>query len=1006
MKKAGWIFLLLSWTQILLAQQNSFITYNTGDGMAQSQVRAIAQDHSGYLWFGTLGGLSRFDGHEFKNFSRDNGLPDNQINTLLQGDSVFWVGSTGALCQIDGLGIATNPFPHGFENARVIDMLESPEGGLWLGLGGEGLLHWDGETFQHFGSAEGLPDSYIRSLAYAKNGDLWIGTRTGLVIHRNGRLQPPDFPGLYEASVSDILLTPDNITYVCTFENGIYVIENESIRQLRVADGLVSDNIRCAAMMPNGDIWVGSIAGLNRISEGEITTLDESQGMPYTNVKSLGVDREGNLWIGTDGQGVFRQAGKSFTVYNTSHGLLSDAAMDLVRMENGNLIIGSYDQGLTIFDGEHFSPYSLNDSLPGKTIWQVATAADQALWVGTSQGLFIEKDGKITKKSVRDSLPGNRITAILPEGESIWIGAENGMALLNQQGEILKVYDLQNFSGRRIRSMKKTGKTMWIGAEGQLIKKVDDAFQSYPIPANDDAALYCIETDLQLNVWVGTSAGLYVLEPGSDSLKAANFSANYSARNINFLSTLEDNTLLIGTNNGLYRLNLDVYEESGEIRTRHYTAYEGLRGTETNQNALLVEDEQIWFGTTSGLVKFEPFTDGYAKDVAPKINLTGIQLFLQDVDWSKRNNARHRVNGTPINPVFDYKDNYITFNYTGIYFNNPDKVKYRYMLQGADSEWLGPTRSRSATYAYLPHGSYTFILEAYSDDDPELIDRMTYSFQILPPFYLKPWFFILCGILLLSLLYAIYQNRIKKEREKRANLQLQYQSRMLELESQTLNSSMNRHFIFNALNSIQYYINMQDKRSANRYLSSFAKLIRMNLDSSQQALTKLGDELERLELYLTLEKMRFQDRFDYIIEVGENIDLTMVEIPAMMLQPFLENSIWHGILPTDKRGEITVKISSNGAFYQILIADNGIGIDTSIDNKRTEPGSHISKGMEITQSRILLYKRMTGLNYVIEGPVQMQNAEGEILGTKVLIKLPKRPTAGQPTNISYDLAEL
>ena len=1006
MKKSGWIFVFLCWAEIILAQQNSFITYNTSEGMAQSQVRAIAQDNSGYLWFGTLGGLSRFDGHEFKNFSRDNGLPDNQINCLLQGDSAFWIGSTGALCQIDGLGISTVPFPSGLENARVIDMVESPEGGLWLGLGGEGLLHWDGKIFHHFGTQEGLPDNYIRSLAYAKNGDLWIGTRTGLVIHRNGQLQTSVFPELDAASVSDLLFTPDGITYVCTFESGIYVIENGRIRQLRVADGLVSDNIRCAALMPNGDIWVGSIAGLNRISGGDIITLDESQGMPYTNVKSLGVDREGNLWIGTDGQGVFRQAGKAFTVYNTSHGLLSDAAMDLVRMKNGNLMIGSYDQGLTIFDGDQFSPYPLNDSLPGKTIWQVAIAGDQALWVGTSQGLFIEKDRKITKRTASNGLPGNRITAILPEGETIWIGAENGMARLDQNGNILKVFDQNNFSGRRIRCIAKVGNTKWIGAEGQLIKMVDGGFQSYPIPGNDDAALYCIESDMQRKIWVGTSAGLFVLDPNSDSLHAANFSTNYSAKNINFLSTLDDNTLLIGTNNGLYRLNLNLYAETGEIRARHYTAYEGLRGTETNQNALLVEDDQIWFGTTSGLVKFEPFTDGNSKDVAPKINLTGIQLFLQDVDWSQRNFDRHPLNGTPVNPVFDYKDNYITFNYTGIYFNNPDKVKYRYMLEGADSEWLGPTRSRSATYAYLPHGSYTFILEAFSDDDPELTDRMTYSFQILPPFYLRPWFFILCAVLLLSLLYAIYQNRIKKEREKRANLQLKYQSRMLELESQTLNSSMNRHFIFNALNSIQYYINMQDKRSANRYLSSFAKLIRMNLDSSQQALTKLGDELERLELYLTLEKMRFQDRFDYEIEVGENIDLTQVEIPAMMLQPFLENSIWHGILPTEKRGEIAVKISSNGAFYQILISDNGIGIDTSLDQKRAEPGSHISKGMEITQSRILLYKRMTGLNYVIEGPVQMHGAQGEILGTRVLIKLPKRPLVGQTTNISYDVVEL
>jgi LytS/YehU family sensor histidine kinase len=203
---------------------------------------------------------------------------------------------------------------------------------------------------------------------------------------------------------------------------------------------------------------------------------------------------------------------------------------------------------------------------------------------------------------------------------------------------------------------------------------------------------------------------------------------------------------------------------------------------------------------------------------------------------------------------------------------------------------------------------------------------------------------------------------------------------------------MNRHFIFNALNSIQYYINMQDRKSANRYLTSFAKLIRKNLDSSQRMDTTLTEELERLELYLTLEQMRFQQKFSYEIRVGKSINTDEVVLPAMMLQPFLENSIWHGILPSEKEGEIIIQITRKATQWEILIDDNGVGIKTSLANKNGNHTAHASHGMDITLNRVRLYRNMTGLNYQIEGPFERQGESGEILGTRVVIRIPEKDT--------------
>ena len=199
---------------------------------------------------------------------------------------------------------------------------------------------------------------------------------------------------------------------------------------------------------------------------------------------------------------------------------------------------------------------------------------------------------------------------------------------------------------------------------------------------------------------------------------------------------------------------------------------------------------------------------------------------------------------------------------------------------------------------------------------------------------------------------------------------------------------MNRHFIFNSLNSIQYFINTQDRLSANRFLTNFAKLIRKNLDSSDDGnLVPLSQELERLELYMSLESMRFKDRFEYKINCPGNIDTESIIIPAMMLQPFIENSIIHGILPDEsKKGLITVDLDLTGDILTIQIEDNGIGIDASIRSKADYDGDHRSQGMEITTKRIELLKKLTNRSFELNGPVQITEKDNSIKGTRVTLK--------------------
>jgi LytS/YehU family sensor histidine kinase len=214
---------------------------------------------------------------------------------------------------------------------------------------------------------------------------------------------------------------------------------------------------------------------------------------------------------------------------------------------------------------------------------------------------------------------------------------------------------------------------------------------------------------------------------------------------------------------------------------------------------------------------------------------------------------------------------------------------------------------------------------------------------------------------------------------------------MLQLEQQALNANMNRHFVFNALNSIQFHINRQDRGTASRYLTSFAKLIRKNLDASQSDTTTLAEELERLELYLKLEHMRFKDKFRYTIQVDPQVDAGAVRLPAMMLQPYVENSIWHGILPMEGQGHvsITAALSPDPGRVLVRIEDDGIGVEQSQQAKAGAEKDHISRGIEITKGRADVLRRLELTDIRIDGPRERREAAGKRSpGTVVVIELP------------------
>jgi two-component sensor histidine kinase len=310
-------------------------------------------------------------------------------------------------------------------------------------------------------------------------------------------------------------------------------------------------------------------------------------------------------------------------------------------------------------------------------------------------------------------------------------------------------------------------------------------------------------------------------------------------------------------------------------------------------------------------------------------------------------------------------------------------------LVGYDPDWLPATEARFASYSNLPHGDFTFEVSA-TVDGLHWGPPASFYFRIDPPFWSRWWFYMLCTAAIALVLFGIQRYRsVRRERRERTR-QLMLRSRMLQLEQQALNANMNRHFVFNALNSIQFHINRQDRATASRYLTSFAKLIRKNLDASQNDTTTLAEEIERLELYLRLEHMRFKDKFRYTIHVDPAVDANHIRLPAMMLQPYVENSIWHGILPMEQQGHVRISASpaTEAGRVVVVIEDDGIGVDQSLKAKEEQESDHISRGIEITKGRADVLRKLDINDIRIKGPEQWYDPDtNRVMGTRVLIEL-------------------
>lgn len=976
------LLFVLFCSKIGIAQRHTFIHYTTEDGLPQSQIHDIIQDKNGFIWFSTSGGISKFDGKTFENYSTLNGLSNNQSRDLaIDKYEQLWILDLDGLTNFNGYRFQHFPteLPISFTKEMFCD-----GDSIWFGCD-LGLVKFYNGNYKLY-PLEKCKNKTVDDIHRDKKGNLWVFTREESFIFKNDSedlstlLALPQISKVIETDSNSFLLSPGKGIYIDYSIDKLIPEKNNYSPTNLIKDFAVEND--------GNTIWIATSNSVTQCIGENKMTINEKNGLEYNNIQCIFIDRENILWIGTDGNGVYKYTGNLISIYTEADGLNSDLTMGITEFNNEMYVL-SFNKGINIISKD--SIYSLPEfeDFGLSKAWCITGGED--VWAGFNSGLLKISKNQKSLFTEENGLLNNRITALYYDEvqNALLVGSENGYSLIKD--DKISVNTIENgFPVKRIRMFKRDKENnLWFAGINGIAKYNGDDYKVYTVA---DGLLSNSTYNIEFynnKVWIGTKNGLCYID--NDSIHAFSLGNNPKDISINLLIGDERGKLWVGTNNGIYSIYID---EKKDVFLEHYGLQNGLLGLETNMNAAYLDKNgNLFFGSEKGLVRFDRNElEILKKRVPPKVVINSLQIYLKDIDWIKRGDSLSYGSSLPVDLLLEPNENYLTFTFSGINMQNPTALRYRFMLLGAEGElsenWSNPTINNFATFSNLSSGHYTFRAQSSANSGSWPAEYSEYSFIIKTPYYASWWFRTLSVLLTLSLLYSIYSFRIKSLKQKQEVLFLQSRSKMLALEQQTLNANMNRHFVFNALNSIQYYLNKEDKLSANKYLSRFAKLIRKNLDSSQSKQTTLKEEIDRMVLYMELEQMRFSDKFTFSFEVDPTIITREINIPSMLFQPYLENSIWHGILPMEQLGKIEVSICAvNSNSIKISIFDNGIGIDTSMKQKGEQPNDHISVGMQITKNRLELYQQINNKEASVVGPFEVKE-NGITIGTKVELILP------------------
>ena len=1012
----------------------SFSTFRVLQGLKTNDIFPMIQDKAGNLWISCFeGGVCKYDGRSFTNYTTAQGLSNDDVWSMLEDSKGnLWFGTLlGGLNKFDGKSFTHYTTKEGLSSNDVLSILEDKKGNLWFGTGDGGINKYNGETFTHYTTKQGLPGNHVRTIIEDSKGFLWFATRGGI-----SKFDGKSFSnytteqGLSNTDVMCILQDRNGNFWFSTYGGGVNKFDGRIFENYSVEQGLPDGHVYNMLEDRTGNLWFAMYSEYVIKYDGKsFTQFGTEQGLSNSKVHSMLEDKAGNLWFGTN-DGLCKYNGKIFTHFNSGIGFSQKVIINIHEDKMGDLWMGIYGDGIKKFDGKSVIHYTTEQGLSDNRVMCLLKDSNEVLWIGTHFGGLNKFDGNSFIHF--ENFPQNTgIWTMLKDSKgNIWIGTSKGLYKFDGKN-FTHFGTAQGLSWESIISIceDKNG-NLWLGTElDGVINKLDlsaaetgqYSFTHYDIKQGSGLSLvYSIIEDKTGTLWFGTSNGGVIKFDGK-SFTRYTTAQGLSNNSVNSIVEDKTGTLWFLTENGLCRMPLHENNDVENSKRGHrqislfktYLHADGFFGVGSHYNSMILgRDGNIWAGAGNWLTCYHPEGD-IPDTIPPQIKLRGISLFNENINWlnleKKKDTTLILGNGTrfrnfdfsgltpwynqPEDLQLAFNNNYITFQFIGITTNRPKEVRYRYFLDGLDENWSTITDKPEATYNDLPPGNYTFKVKAVNGEG-YWSNEYNYPFTIRAPWWQTLWFRIALSICLVALFYGLLRWRFHQkfriqlensEKEKRlAELQL----KTTELEMQALRAQMNPHFIFNSLNAINRFILQNNKARASEYLTKFSRLVRLILQNSQASLITLESEIESLELYLEMEVLRFNYHFAYKISFPNDLDIEVLKVPPLIIQPYAENAIWHGLMNKEEKGHLGIEIYlQDDNILCCKITDDGIGRKKAAELKSKSGSTHKSMGMRITADRIAMLQQ----NKQSEATIKITDLtlpDGSAGGTEVLLKIP------------------
>jgi diguanylate cyclase (GGDEF)-like protein len=773
--------------------QYSHDVWRTEDGLPQNSINAIVQTRDGYIWIGTHEGLVRFDGVRFTLFDKGNteAIKNNNIFTLFEDrQGSLWIGTGDGLVRLKD-----QKFSFYAINSRVISICQDRRGTLWLGSR-IGLIRFQDGTLTTYTTRDGLADNLVRAVHQDRNGELWVGTINGLNRFKDGRVATyTTKDGLGDNGVWSIAEDRSRSLWIGT-NRGLTRFKDGKFTSFMPNKEQAKNLVRAVREDRDGNLWIATYGGgLVRFNQGRFTAFTTEEGLSDNLVVSLAEDREGSLWIGTGGGLNCLKDGK-FTTYGMKEGVSGDFIWSISEDRQGNLWIGTNGDGLNRFRDGTFTSFTAKDGLPSSVVYSICEDRTGHLWLGTPGGLMRLRIADFGLRiddirnhlviyTINEGLPNNVVYSLYEDRQgNLWIGTNGGGVSRFKNGKFTPYTSREGLAHDVVRAIgEDQAGHLWVGTDSGLSRFEDERLISYTTKDGLSAgAVFSIHADQEGAVWISTEGG------GLSRFKDGRFTV-YSTREGLFSDIvyhiLEDGrgNLWMSCNKGIFRVSKKELTDfaDGKIRSITSVAYgtaDGMKSAECN-GALQpagwrTSGGKLWFPTIKGAVMIDP-DHTTLNELPPPVVIERVHIDKRVIDPTQRAKAPPGRGE-------------LEFHYAALSFVSPERVRFKYKLEGFDPDWVDAGIRREAHYTNIAPGNYRFRVIACNNDGVWNEAGAVVEFYLRPHFYQTKTFYALIALAIGMMAVGAYRFRVRQLKARARELARLVEERTQQLEeaNQTL----------------------------------------------------------------------------------------------------------------------------------------------------------------------------------------------------------------------------